>query len=161
MTAPGVAHFLYRFSLSTPPALALVVVLGVFAPFAGCSAAPDLFVADAVVRPPLPGKTTSVAYFNITSHASNPAVLVGAESPIADVVEMHTHLHDGDMMRMRRVEQITIAPGAKVRFESGGYHLMLFGVHDLQQHLKQQQLPITLQFKERKPLRVMFSLEDY
>ena len=35
---------------------------------------------------------------------------------------------DGDVMRMRKLDQVSLPAGETVRFERGGRHLMLFDV---------------------------------
>ena len=140
-----------------PSAIRLLWLLALVLLSVACSPSGDIRVTDAVMRPPLPGKTMGVAYFTLDNPGSAPLVLIGAESPIAGAIEMHTHIHDGDMMRMRRVDQVEIAPKGSVTFKTGGYHLMLFRVHDL----KPPRVPITLLFKRHAPVTVAFELEDY
>lgn len=51
-------------------------------------------------------------------------VLVDARSPQFGHVEIHTMVMDDGVMRMRRLEQLPIEPGAGVSLEPGGLHLM-------------------------------------
>jgi len=61
-------------------------------------------------------------------------VIVRAESDVAGRVELHTHLMEDGVMKMREVENYTV--GANGEFEMGphGEHIMLF---DLKAPLKQ------------------------
>lgn len=113
-----------RSSLRGPMLLALVAVA------AGCSPAlPDgLVIEDARVREPAPGRDMTAGYFTARNTSAADIVLVAARSPAARAVEMHVSEADGDVMRMRRLEQVEIGAGETVRFEPGGRHLMLFGV---------------------------------
>jgi periplasmic copper chaperone A len=81
-------------------------------------------------------------------------VLTGAYSDVVRAIEMHVTLRDGDMVRMRRLEEVVIAAGETVRFEPGGRHLMLFGVSELTEPVE-----IVLQQRDgpdvRLPFRVM------
>jgi copper(I)-binding protein/uncharacterized protein YcnI len=72
--------------------------------------------------------------------------LVKAESPVAASVELHTHVKDGDAMRMRPVENIPVPANGQTALEPGGYHIMLI---DLRQPLKEgTQIPLTLTFEK-------------
>ncbi len=72
--------------------------------------------------------------------------LVGAESPAAERVEIHTHVHEGGVMMMRRVEAIDVPAGGEAALEPGGDHLMLFG---LEAGLKTGgSFPLTLLFEK-------------
>lgn len=72
--------------------------------------------------------------------------LLKAASPVADAVELHTHVKDGDAMRMRPVENIPVPAHGQTALEPGGYHIMLIG---LKQPLKEgTQFPLTLTFEK-------------
>lgn len=81
--------------------------------------------------------------------------LIGATSPVAGTVELHTHTHESGVMRMRRVEAIEVPAGASVTLKPGGLHLMLM---ELKQPLKAgERVPLTLRFE--KAGEVAVSLE--
>jgi copper(I)-binding protein/uncharacterized protein YcnI len=72
--------------------------------------------------------------------------LVKAASPVAETVELHTHVKDGDAMRMRPVESIPVPAKGQTALEPGGYHVMLIG---LKQPLKEgDSFPLTLTFEK-------------
>lgn len=72
--------------------------------------------------------------------------LVKAASPIAENVELHTHIKDGDAMRMRAVDSIPVPANGQTALEPGGYHIMLIG---LKQALKEGgSFPLTLTFEK-------------
>jgi copper(I)-binding protein len=54
---------------------------------------------------------------------------VGARSDAAATVELHTHINDDGVMRMRQVEDIAIPAGGETVLQPGGLHLMLIGLH--------------------------------
>lgn len=73
------------------------------------------------------------------------ATLLGASSPVAGRVELHEMKMDGDMMRMRQIEQLALPAGKTVELKPGGTHLML---QDLKQVLQPgSQIPVTLQLR--------------
>ncbi|WP_428249305.1 DUF1775 domain-containing protein [Ferrovibrio sp.] len=72
--------------------------------------------------------------------------LVKAASPVAENVELHTHVKDGDTMRMRPVDGIDIAANGRTALEPGSFHVMLIG---LKQPLKEgASFPLTLTFEK-------------
>lgn len=99
-------------------------------PDTGASAA--LVISEARVRALIPGQDKTAGYFSARNGTADAVVLSGARSEQARSIEMHVTVQDGDMMRMRRLEAVEIAPGETVRFEPGGRHLMVFGVDSLE-----------------------------
>lgn len=90
-------------------------------------------VSGARVRTPVAGQNKTAGYLTLTNHGDTPLTLVGAESPATRAIEFHRIDRDGDMVRMRRMAQLVVEPGATVRLEPGGLHLMLFGVTALEE----------------------------
>jgi len=99
-------------------------------------AAPNAQAEDAIeVQHPYAFATATVqkngaAFFTLISHSEEADKLITASADIADKVELHTHLMDGDMMMMREVEGYDIAPGAIVELQPMGHHIMLMGLHN-------------------------------
>jgi len=54
--------------------------------------------------------------------------LIGFSSPACEQPELHTHIHDNGMMRMRQVDAIDIPAGGEAKLEPGGLHLMFIGL---------------------------------
>lgn len=78
--------------------------------------------------------------------------LMSASSPAAGKVEIHEHVNDGGVMRMRRIDGLAVPAGASVMLKPGGYHLMLM---DLKQPLKQgEKVQLTLTFEKAGTLAV-------
>lgn len=86
---------------------------------------------EARVRLPIPGTDKSVGYFAVTNGSDAPVVLTDVRAEGVRAIEFHTMIRDGDVMRMRRLEDVAIGPGETVLFEPGGRHLMMFGVETL------------------------------
>lgn len=56
--------------------------------------------------------------------------LLDAKSPVAKRVEIHTHIKDGDVMRMRRVDgPLPVTADAPIKMAPGGVHVMLMGLN--------------------------------
>jgi len=96
------------------------------------NAADGIEVQGAYVRAVPPGQGNSAAFMSLTNRTDADHTLVAAESAASQVVELHTHLKEEGMMKMRRVDRIELPSGETVKLEPGGLHLMLI---DLTQQL--------------------------
>ena len=93
--------------------------------------APDLSQAavqikDAWCRPSLKMVKNGTVFMTLTADAHT--ALVQAESSVANIVELHTHIQEGEIMRMREVEKFDISPGQPTVLEPGHDHIMLIGL---------------------------------
>jgi len=96
------------------------------------------------------------AYFEMAA-AGKGDRLVAVRSPVAGSVEIHNHIVDGGIARMRRVDAIAVASGKSVVLAPGGYHVMLLG---LKQPLKQGDLlKLTLVFEKAGEVEVDATVE--
>jgi len=69
---------------------------------------------------------TTAGYLTIENGLATADTLQGVTGEAMDRVEMHeTYEREDGLRGMRPVEQLVVAPGARVRFEPGGLHLML------------------------------------
>jgi copper(I)-binding protein len=101
-------------------------------------------VEDAWVRGTVASQKASGAFMRLTSSAN--ARLVGVQSPVAGVAEIHEMAMENDVMKMRQVPGLDLAAGRTLELKPGGYHVMLM---DLKQQLKGgEQVPITLVFED-------------
>lgn len=55
--------------------------------------------------------------------------LVGFRSPACNQPELHTHLHDNGVMRMRQVQAIDIPAGGEAVLKPGSLHLMFIDLN--------------------------------
>lgn len=121
----------------------------------GCNPAPTLEVTDAWLRAPLPGKTVAAGYFTLHNRTDRAVTLVALSSPDAARVELHTHLLQGDMMRMRKLDQLDVARGQRIMLAPGGHHLMLFDVG-----LLADTATVTLEFTDGTMLRAQLDVRE-
>jgi copper(I)-binding protein len=113
--------------------------------FAG-SAADLVSVIDPYVRAVPPGQPNSAAFMTLENQDGAAHAVVNATSPVAKVVELHTHIHEGGMMMMRRIDQVDVPANGKAELKPGGLHVMLIG---LKQELKPgEMIPLTLEFED-------------
>jgi copper(I)-binding protein len=96
-------------------------------------------------------------FLTLRNNGAAPDRLVSASSPAARVVELHTHIREGDVMRMRPVADIPVPPGQTVQLRPGGLHIMLIG---LTEPLRQgASVPLTLRFERAGEVQVTLSVE--
>lgn len=83
-------------------------------------------IDNAWVRATAPGQKVAAAYMDLT--AETDLSLVGARSPAARMVELHTMSMDNGVMIMRQMKEVALAKGQTVRLKPGGLHVMLIGL---------------------------------
>jgi len=106
-------------------------------------AAEPLTISNAWVRSPAPGQKVAGAYMELVSDAT--VTLVGASSPAAARVELHSMTLEAGVMKMRPVENIALPPGKTVKLEPGGLHIMLL---ELKRPLKEgDKVPLALSIR--------------
>jgi copper(I)-binding protein len=72
--------------------------------------------------------------------------VVSASSPVAEKVELHETIRDGNVMRMREVPALMVPAGGTVELKPGSYHIMLIG---LKQPLNRgESFPLTITFEK-------------
>jgi copper(I)-binding protein len=91
-------------------------------------AAGTIEIEGAYVRAVPPGQPNSAAFMTLKNEGDADHALVAASSDVSEVVELHTHIHEEGMMRMRQIERIDVAAGGEQTLEPGGLHLMLIGL---------------------------------
>lgn len=103
--------------------LAAVVVLS-----GGCAPTPDIEIVDGRARVTLAGRATTAGYVTIRNNTDGPLRLLSASTDRLRTIELHTHEHRGDVMRMVRLPHIDVPAHERVELAPGGMHLMMFGV---------------------------------
>ncbi len=83
--------------------------------------------------------------------------LLSASTPAARVVELHRMERDGNVMRMRPVQDIPVPPGETVALQPGGYHIMLIGLTELME--RGSRVPLTLRFERAGEVQVELAVE--
>ncbi|WP_313024571.1 copper chaperone PCu(A)C [Pseudomonas lopnurensis] len=120
--------------------------------------ASDLSVSQAWSRAMPPSAPTGAVYFALENRGEQDRRLIAAQTPRADKAELHTHLHEGGMMKMQQVESVAVPAAAKVEFKPGGNHVMLFGLK--QPLVAGESFPLTLQFEGGIEVTTEVSIED-
>src|SRR5699024_1564964 len=89
-----------------------------------------LRIAHPFATPTPPGAPNGATYLDISAEDTD-LTLVGAQSPISEVVEVHSMTMDNGTMQMRRLEKVDIPAGTTLKMRpGGGVHLMLIGLEE-------------------------------
>ncbi len=91
---------------------------------------PKIIITEAYLNLPPPSHSTTAAYLQIANLDKSSITITGFDSTKATRVELHEHIHADGMMKMREVDQITLAGMKTEVFKPMGYHLMVFGLAD-------------------------------
>lgn len=138
-----------------------VLAAAITLPLPALASETDLTIADAYVRMVPPGTPNTAAFMTIVNNGTSDRKLIKAESPLARRGELHTHLNDQGMMRMRQVAEIEIKAATQTELKPGGYHVMLM---DLKEQVKEgATVPVTLVIegkdKKRSTVEVKASIK--
>ncbi len=113
-------------------------------------------ISSAYVRAPMPGRDIGAAFFDVTNHGADDR-LISATSPASDNVEVHNHINDNGVMRMRQVEAVELAKGETVSFKPGSFHLMLYGMTVTE---GQEDVAITLNYENADPVTLIVPIGE-
>ncbi len=100
-------------------------------------------IEDVWIRPSLGPNAAGFATINVDKSKK----LIGVEvvgNPISKSIELHTHIKDGDIMRMRAVENFNIKSGVLFSLAPGGDHIMFI---DILKDIQIGDAPVSLRFK--------------
>lgn len=119
----------------------------------------ELEVSEAWASATIGPTRTSALYLVILNKSNRTERLTGAETPVADSIEFHFNVRDGDVLRMRRVSAIEIPPGENLVMRQGGLHGMLLR---LQRPLKDgESLPVSLLFETAGKVDVVTDVRGF
>ena len=113
------------------------------------AAAAGIDVDNAWARSTVQGMSMGGVFMQLENEGKADDILLGGSAPVSERVEIHNHINDNGVMRMREVEGgLPLPKDQKVELKPGSYHIMLMG---LKAPLKEgQKFPLTLNFKNAK-----------
>lgn len=105
-----------------------------------------------------PGAKVGGGYITVENSGTAPDRLVSISAPFAGRAEIHEMAVKDGVMTMRPLAAgVEIAPGAKVEFKPGGYHIMFM---ELKEPLKQgERRKGTLTFEKAGSVEVEFAVD--
>ncbi|WMN90133.1 copper chaperone PCu(A)C [Vibrio parahaemolyticus] len=97
-------------------------------------------------------------FLQLNNHSEKEDALIAAESPIAARIELHNHIMEDGVMKMVKVNEISVPAKGTVALEPGSFHLMIFNPN---QTLKEgDRFPMTLTFKNAGKVDVEIAVEN-
>ena len=126
--------------------LSLLAAALAFSTGALAGAADQISVQDPYVRLAPPGAPATGAFMVIKNNGDKDVKLVKADNPISKVTELHNHINDNGVMKMRQVPGVDIKAKGEAVLKPGSLHVMLI---DLKAPMKEGDVvPITLSFDD-------------
>jgi copper(I)-binding protein len=116
-------------------------------------------VHDPWVRKVLQGVSHTAAYLTLENPTDQAIRLVGASTPLAKTVEIHTHIERGGSMKMEKLEAIDIPSHGKTELQPKGLHLMILFIRS--GFLSAKRVPIALKFSDGSIQKVSAEIRDF
>lgn len=98
-------------------------------------------------------------YMVLHNHTNKPDQLIGAESAVAQTVELHkSEVNDQGVMVMLKQDAIDLPADGEILMQPGGYHIMLLG---LKQDLKVgDTFEVVLKFRSHPNLTLQVAVKE-
>ena len=114
--------------------------------FAGGAIAGDITVKEPWARASAGMAKAGAAFMMIANDTGKDDTLVAAKADVSKKIELHTHLMENGVMKMREVEGgIPVKNGSTQMLKPGSYHVMFMGLHAPLQ--EGSVFPVTLVFE--------------
>ncbi len=92
------------------------------------------------------GKAKAGGGYFMISNKGEADRLIAAHADVSAATELHTHIHEGNVMKMRQVEAIDVPAHGEVALKPGGFHVMFM---QLKGPLKKgESFPLELSFEK-------------
>jgi copper(I)-binding protein len=108
--------------------LAAFVLPSLVTPAFAAGLADQLTVVDPYVRMAPPGAKATGAFMTIRNTSDKDVQVVKADCNAAKVTELHNHINDNGVMRMRQVKEINVPARGEAQLKPGSYHVMLINM---------------------------------
>lgn len=107
-------------------------------------------------RATAPGSKVAGGYMVIRNPGTLADRLVSASSPASAKVELHVHMNDNGVMKMREVPAYDVPAKGAFELKPGGAHLMFM---DIKRPFKEgEKLPVKLKFEQAGELNAEFHI---
>ena len=120
------------------------------------SAQAQVEIDQAWARATAPGAPVAGGYMTIRNKASAPDRLVGASSSAAAKVELHVHIKEGEVVKMRQVPAYDIPANGSFELKPGGAHLMFMQI--TRPFKEGEKVPVKLRFEKAGEVSVEFAV---
>ncbi|TAK37780.1 MAG: copper chaperone PCu(A)C [Betaproteobacteria bacterium] len=122
--------------------------------FAAGAAQAQVTVEKPWVRATAPGAKVGGGYLMIRNAGAAADRLVGASSPAAARVELHVHIKEGEVMKMREVRAFDVPARGSFELRPGGAHLMFMELKA--PFTEGESVPVKLKFEKAGELSAEF-----
>lgn len=82
------------------------------------------------LRESIPGQPHGAGFGVLINNTEMDVFLIGASISVAEDVEIHQHVMEGQQMRMEQIEALMVPAGSHVKLQPGGYHVMLMNLKE-------------------------------
>jgi copper(I)-binding protein len=117
----------------------------------------DLEIHHPWARASIGAAKAGAAYMSVVNQGTSPDHLIGAASPVAEKVQIHTNLIEDGVAKMRPLEAVEVNPGEPTVLQPGGIHIMLMGLEA--PLVEGQTFPLTLNFEKAGTIEVEVKIE--
>ena len=130
----------------------------VFACLSLAAQAQNIVIGEAIARATVGKMPNGAAFLQIENKGPDDVLLSGSSSASARV-EIHSMTMEGDVMKMRALNQLELKSGQRIEMKPGsGVHIMLMG---LQKPLKVgDKFPLTLNFRQAGKIETTVEVVD-
>ncbi len=128
-------------------------VLGVLVSF---SVQAQIQIEKPWARATVPGAAVAGGYMVIRNTAAAADRLLSASSPAAMNVELHVHINDNGVMKMREVKAYDLPAKGSFELKPGGAHLMFMGIK--RPFREGEKLPVKLKFEKAGEVNTEFQV---
>ena len=91
-------------------------------------ASANVTVEEPYIREMPPGQPVTAAFMRLHNNGVKAVQLISVSSDSAERVEIHAHRHNNGMMRMEKIDSVSLPAGGDFIFQPGDHHLMLINL---------------------------------
>ena len=128
------------------------------APETNTSSEPQIKVMEPWSRPSPMTAGNGAVYMMLMNEGGTGDALIGVETDVAEVVEVHETKMEGDVMKMGPVSKVEIPAGGSAALKPGGLHVMLINLQE--QLVPGEKIKLTLNFEKSDPLTIEAEIRE-
>lgn len=89
----------------------------------------DIEIIEPYARAVTAAQSNSAVFMQLKNNSGKEHKIINATGNVSSTVELHTHVNDNGVMRMRKVNEISIPANSTTELKPGGLHIMLIGLN--------------------------------
>ena len=124
--------------------------------FVSAPALAQLQIEKPWARATAPGASVAGGYMLIRNQGAAGDRLVGASSPASAKIELHVHINDNGVMKMREVPGYDVPGKGSFELKPGGAHLMFMNIK--RPFKEGEKLPVKLTFEKAGEVNAEFQV---